>query len=325
MLVQGIIDSSLALKTVSLPPLAATQMLIKVYAAGVNRADYLQALGKYPLPPDASPVFGLECAGEVIEIGEQVTAFQKSDRVMSLVNGGAFATYAIVDEETSLPIPKNLSYVEAASIPESYHTVWYNVFMKGQLKKGEVFLVHGGVSGLGSAAIQIAKNIGATVITTVGTDEKVAVCKELLADCVINYKYEAFEKIILQFTDNQGVDVILDWIGASYFSKHIDLLKSHGRLLTIANMSGGEASLNFRELLNKSLTINGSLLRPLSIEKKAIITSAVKENLLIYLETGKIKPLIDNVFPLSSVNEALDRLKASQHHGKIILINNYVI
>lgn len=305
-------------KQVDIPKPENNEMLVQVYSAGVNRADIEQTKGNYPPPSGAPEIIGLELAGRVIDTGEGVTKFQKGDRIMSLVAGGAYAEYAIVQQETSLQIPETMSFDEAAAIPEAYYTIWYNVFNIGKLQPNEMFLVHGGASGVGSAAIQIAKAMGAKVITTVGASNKIEACKNLGADCVINYKEQPLEKCISEFTNNQGVDVILDWVGAKYLDAHIKLLKKNGRLLCIDSHEM-KAVLDFDLLLGNCLSISGSLLRPVPLLEKAKLTNEIEKNLMPLLVSQQIKPLIFNVIPLEDVQKAHQILEESTHIGKVVL------
>lgn len=309
----------LNLTPITISSMRNNEMLVRVHAVGVNHADLEQAKGDYLPPVGAPQALGLECSGDVVAKGDAVKSFEMGDRVMSLVTGGAYAEYAIVQQETTLPVPKNISFIEAAAIPESYHTVWYNVFNKGRLKSGETFLVHGGASGVGSSAIQITKIMGATVITTVGSDEKINACYQLGSDCVINYKKQNFDDVVNEFTKMQGVDVILDWIGAAYFEKHLKLLRKNGRLLSINSQSGDETKMSFDLLLGKCLTIMGSLLRPLSLLDKSKVTRDIAKFLLPKLETGIIKPLIYQILPLQKAQEALRIMEKSEHIGKVVL------
>jgi NADPH:quinone reductase len=309
----------LHLTSITIPNIKHNELLIRVHTVGVNYADIKQAKGAYPPPLGASEILGLECAGVVVAKGDSVKTFDINQRVMSLVAGGAYAEYAIVQQETTLPIPDTLSFIEAAAIPEAYHTIWYNVFIKGGLKAGEIFLVHGGASGVGSAAIQITKTMGATVIATVGSDDKLDACYKLGTDCVINYKKQNFDEIINEFTKSQGVDVILDWVGSAYFEKHMRLLRRNGHLLLINSLSGDEATIKLNLLIGKCLTVMGSLLRPLSLSEKGKITDDIKKFLLPKLEAGLIKPLISQTFPLQEAEDAHRMVEESKHIGKIIL------
>jgi NADPH2:quinone reductase len=297
------------------------EMVVKVYAAGVNRADVEQAKGNYPPPAGAPETIGLELSGIVVDIGEDVTKFKTRDRVMSLVPGGAYAEYAIVQQETSMHIPIDMSFEQAAAIPESYYTIWYNVFSKGNLQAGEIFVVHGGASGVGSAAIQIAKAMGAKVIATVGTDEKIEACRKLGADYVINYKTQSFEKSIMGFTNNQGVDVILDWVGAQYLEAHLKLLRRNGRLICI-DTHEIKSALDFDLLLGNCLTIMGSLLRPVSLSQKEKFTQEIEKHLLPRLASGEIQPLVYCVLPISDALKAHQILEESKHIGKVVLSIN---
>jgi NADPH2:quinone reductase len=311
-------QGKIGLEKISIDKPKAHELLIKVHAVGVNRADLDQAKGAYPPPADASPVLGLELSGTVVDIGDAVTRFNVGDKVMSLVAGGAYAEFAIAPEETTLSIPENIDFVEAAAIPEAFFTVWYNVFEKGNFQAGELFLIHGGASGVGSAAIQIVKAMGGKVITTVSSNTKKSACSDLGADHVINYKTENFFTEVLRLTQDQGVDVILDWIGANYLVDHLKLLRKNGRLLCIdsQDISG---NLDFDLLLGKCLTISGTLLRPLALTHKAEINEKIKKHLLPKVASSEIKPLIYRKIPLSQALDAHNLMSSNAHIGKIIL------
>ena len=295
------------------------EVLIRVSAAGVNRPDVLQRLGMYKVPPDADPLPGLEVAGEIVSLGKDCTRWKVGDKVMALTHGGGYAAYCRAHASHCLPVPSNLSMVEAAAIPETFFTVHYNVFMRVGLKAGETLLVHGGSSGIGTTAIQLAKAIGATVIVTAGTDEKCRFCENLGADNAINYKTEDWQKVAMDFTADTGVDVVLDMVAGPYMQKNIDVLARDGRYVIIAFLGGPSEELNMRAVLGKRLTITGSTLRPQSIEEKGVIARQLEDILLPLLESGSVRPIIFQEFPLAEANSAHALMESSEHMGKIVL------
>jgi putative PIG3 family NAD(P)H quinone oxidoreductase len=274
------------------PEPGTTDVLIRVEAAGINRPDILQRLGLYPLPPDASPLPGLEIAGEIIAAGSDVTKWKSGDRVMALTHGGGYAEYCRVHEDHCLAIPPSLSMVEAAAVPETYFTVWYNVFMRGGLQAGETILVHGGSSGIGTTAIQLAKSRGASVIVTAGTKEKCEFCAGLGADHAIDYHLEDWESRVLDLTGGLGVDVVLDMVAGPYMQKNMNVLRRDGRYVIIAFLQGSRAELDVRPVLGKRLTITGSTLRPQSVDEKAAIASELATHVLPMLESGQVAPVM---------------------------------
>ncbi len=297
----------------------ADQILVRVHAAGVNRPDVLQRLGMYPVPADASPLPGLEVAGVVAAIGADVTRWRIGDEIMALTHGGGYAEYCVANEAHCLPVPSDLSFVEAAAIPETFFTVWYNVFMRCRLVQGETFLVHGGSSGIGTTAIQLAKAFGCDVLTTAGSDEKCRFCESLGADRAINYKTDDWQKAVSEYTKGRGVDVILDMVAGPYMQKNMDSLARDGRYAIIAFLQGPRAELNMRVVLAKRLTITGSTLRPQTDEEKAAIAASLGENVLPLLESRRIKPIIDRTFALDEAAAAHELMESSQHMGKIVL------
>lgn len=309
------------LRPVSLPVPAARdgEVLVRVAAAGVNRPDVLQRLGKYPVPPDADPLPGLEVAGEVASVGANVTRWSPGDRVMALAHGGGYAEYCRVHATHCLPVPGNLTMIEAAAIPETFFTVHYNLFMHTQLETGETLLVHGGSSGIGSTAIQLAKAAGATVIVTAGSDEKCQFCKSLGADYAINYRQSDWQQEVQSVTQQKGVDVILDMVAGPYARKNIKLLRRDGRYVIIAFLGGSSADLDLRPVVINRLTITGSTLRPQSIREKAAIATSLEATVLPLLKDGSVKPVIDSVFPLESAGKAHELMESSRHMGKIVL------
>jgi len=309
------------LQTVSepVPEPAENDVLIRVAAAGVNRPDVLQRQGLYPLPPDASPLPGLEISGEVVATGAAVTRWNVGDSVMALTHGGGYAEYCRVHETHCLAVPGPLTMAEAAAVPETYFTVWYNVFMRGRLTAGETFLVHGGSSGIGTTAIQLAKAFGCTVLTTAGSDEKCQFCEDLGADKAINYNTEDWQQVVKDSTDGRGVDVLLDIVAGPYMQKNLDSMALEGRYVIIAFLQGPEAELNMRIVLGRRLTITGSTLRPQTAVEKAAIASGVEEHVLPLLESGQVKPIIDTTMPLEEVAAAHTLMESSRHMGKIVL------
>jgi NADPH2:quinone reductase len=305
--------------TVPVPDLRAKDVLVRVHAAGVNRPDVLQRLGNYPVPEDADPLPGLEIAGEVEAVGDAVTLWKTGDRVMALTHGGGYAEYCRVHEDHCVPVPNSLTLTEAAAVPETFFTVWYNVFMRAGLAQGETVLIHGGSSGIGTTAIQLAKSAGAQVITTAGSDEKCRFCEELGADNAINYRTEDWQTLALEYTSGQGVDVVLDMVAGPYMQKNLSVLGRDGRYVIIAFLAGPKAELNMRDVLTKRLTIMGSTLRPQTTEEKAAIADEIRNKVLPLLDSGEVKPIIHATFPLAEAKLAHELMESSQHMGKIVL------
>jgi NADPH2:quinone reductase len=305
----------LVVETRPLPEPRDHEVLIRVAAAGVNRPDVLQRQGLYPLPPDADPLPGLEIAGEVVRTGASAGRWSVGDRVMALAHGGGYAEYCRVHESHCLPIPRTMSMVEAAAIPETFFTVWYNVFTRGALAPGETLLVHGGSSGIGTTAIQLAKARSSRVLATAGSDEKCRFCEQLGADRAINYRSEDWQAIATDF----GVDVVLDMVAGPYMQKNIDLLARDGRYVIIAFLQGPRAELNVRAVLGKRLTITGSTLRPQSIDEKALIADDLRREVMPLLESSEIRPIIHCTFPLGAASKAHELMESSKHMGKIVL------
>ena len=295
------------------------EVLIKVMAAGVNRPDCLQRRGMYPVPADASPLPGLEVSGVVVATGPGATRWRKGDTVMALCHGGGYAEYCSAHEGHCLAIPDALTFVEAAAVPETFFTVWYNVFMRSTLAPNETFLVHGGSSGIGTTAIQLAKAIGCTVITTAGSDSKCQFCEDLGADKAINYRSADWEKVATEFTNGRGVDVVLDMVAGSYLQKNLNVLSRDGRYAIIAFLDGTTAELNMRAVVAKRLTITGSTLRPQTSVEKAAIASELELNVIPLLETERVKPIIHATFPLADAAAGHTLMETSQHMGKIVL------
>lgn len=304
----------------ALTSLADNEILIDVKAAGINRPDVIQRLGMYPPPPGASPIPGLEVAGLVKATGKNVSAWSVGDKVCALVTGGGYAQECIASEETCLPIPAGYDFTQAAALPETFFTVWSNVFDRGGLKEGESLLVHGGSSGIGSVAIQMAKAFGAKVFTTAGSDEKCAFCTGLGADLAINYNEQDFVDEILKGTDGKGVDVVLDMVGGDYISRNINCMALDGRHVSIAFLTGPLiAELNMLPVMLKRLTLTGSTLRARDNRFKGAIANNLKNKVWPLLEAGKISPQIHKIFPLEEAAEAHKMMEESKHMGKIVL------
>ena len=301
------------------PEPAHGEILIKVAAAGVNRPDTIQRMGLYPPPPGASETPGLEVAGEVVATGPGVTLWKTGDRVCALVGGGGYAEYCVAHEAHALPMPHGLSMTEAAALPETFFTVWANVFERGALKAGETLLVHGGSSGIGTTAIQLASLFGASVIATAGSAEKCAACLKLGAAAAIDYKTQDFVAETRRLTDNRGADVILDMVGGDYIPRNIQAAAVDGRIVSIAFLNGATTEVNFMPVMLKRLTLTGSTLRPRSIEEKASLARTLREKVWPLIEAGRVKPLIDTVFPLKDAARAHALMEKSSHIGKIVL------
>ncbi|HLW27185.1 MAG TPA: NAD(P)H-quinone oxidoreductase [Kiloniellales bacterium] len=299
------------------------EVLIRVASAGVNRPDVLQRQGNYAPPPGATDIPGLELSGEVVAIGEGVESWAPGDHVCALVTGGGYAEYCVAPAAQCLPIPRGLTMVQAAALPENYFTVWSNVFDRGQLREGEVFLVHGGSSGIGTTAIQLAKAFGARVFATAGNAEKCEACEELGAERAINYREEDFVEAVRAATaesqEGKGADLILDMVGGDYIPRNVRLLRPDGRLVLIAFLGGPKAELDFQQVMVKRLTITGSTLRPRPIAFKAAIAANLQAQVWPLLEAGKVRPLIHRTYPLAEAAEAHALMESSSHIGKIML------
>ena len=303
-----------------LPSPKAGELLVKVQAAGINRPDVAQRQGNYPAPKDASPVLGLEVAGEVVALGEGVSDFQVGDRVCALANGGGYAEYCVVPAGQALPFPKGYDAVKAAAVPETFFTVWANLFQMAGLTEGESVLIHGGSSGIGTTAIQLAKAFGAEVYTTAGSKEKCDACETLGAKRAINYKQEDFAAVIKDATRGKGVDVILDMIGASYFEKNIASLAKDGCLSMIAFLGGTIAEkVDLRPIMVKRLTVTGSTMRPRTADEKRAIRDELVEQVWPLLEAGKVAPVIHDVIDFDQVSEGHRLMESSSHIGKIVM------
>jgi len=300
------------------PKPGAGEILVKVQAAGVNRPDVMQRQGLYPPPAGAPDIPGLEICGTVVALGDGAGRWKLGDTVMALVVGGGYAEYCLAHESHAMPIG-NLSAVEAAAIPETFFTVWHNVFERGGLKRGETLLVHGGSSGIGTTAIMLAKNFGARVIVTAGSAEKCDACRKLGADVAINYKTEDFVAATKSTTGDKGADVILDMVGGDYIARNYEAAAVEGRIVQIAFQGSPKADVDFRRIMLKRLHHTGSTLRARSVSDKAAIARAVEANALPLIAAGKIRPVIDSTFPLAKAAAAHQRIEASGHIGKIVL------
>jgi NADPH:quinone reductase len=303
-----------------LPVAGPREVLIKVAAAGVNRPDISQRKGTYPPPPGASDIPGLEIAGTVVALGEGVASFKAGDEVCALVTGGGYAEYCAAPVQQCLPVPRGLTLVEAASLPETFFTVWSNVFERGRLRPGESILVQGGSSGIGVAAIQLASAFGSRVFATAGSSEKCAACVQLGAERAINYRTEDFVEVAKRATDGRGVDLVLDMIGGDYVLREIDVLAEEGRLVLIATMGGTRAEVDLRSIMGRRLTITGSMLRRRSVEFKGAIATALREKVWPLLEAGRVKPIVHATFPIDQASEAHRVLEQGEHVGKLVLI-----
>jgi len=302
------------------PVTASTEVLVKVAAAGVNRPDVYQRKGNYP-PPKGAPrdIPGLEIAGTIVAVGDKVNHWKIGDKICALVTGGGYAEYCNVPEGQCLPIPGNLSFVEAASLPETFFTVWSNVFDRGKLQTGESLLVHGGSSGIGVTAIQMATALGGKVYVTAGSDEKCKFCEDLGAIKAINYRSEDFAEAINQLTNGKGVNVILDMIGGDYTPGNISSLAEEGRLVLINAMKGKDVQIDLSQVMRKRLIITGSMLRSREIEFKSAIARSLEQHIWPLLASGKIKPVIHDVFPAKDAAKAHALMESSEHVGKIVL------
>jgi putative PIG3 family NAD(P)H quinone oxidoreductase len=307
-------------ETRAVPAPGPDEILIKVMSAGVNRPDVAQRQGHYPPPPGASDLPGLEVAGEVVAAGSNAKKHKLGDKVMSLVAGGGYAQYCIAQDAQAMTVPPSLSMEEAGAVPETLMTVWHNVFERGGLKPGETLLVHGGSSGIGTMAIQMAKALGSKVIVTVGSKDKADACLKLGADHAINYRSEDFVEATRKATGGTGANVILDMVGGDYTDKNYDAAAVDGRIVQIAFLSGTpKATVNFTKLMVKRLTHTGSTLRPRSNADKAAMVAAIEAKVMPLLREGRIKPLMDSTFPLEKASDAHQRMETSQHIGKIVL------
>jgi len=309
----------LALVEGPVPQPTAGEVLIAVRYAGVNRPDCLQRAGGYPAPPDASPILGLEVVGTIVARGENVRSWRIGDTVCALTPGGGYAEYCTTPAGFCLPMPKGLTQLEAGSLPETFFTVWNNLFDRGRLKCGETVLIHGGTSGIGVTAIQLAKQIDATVIATAGDDNKAAFCRTLGADHAINYRTQDFVAEVARITGKRGVDLVLDIVGGDYIEKNLKCLALEGRLVIIAFLRGSRVEVDWRHIMLKRLTVTGSTLRASPPERKVAIAQSLRENIWPLIESGEVKPVIHRVFPLAEAAAAHALMESSQHIGKIML------
>ena len=309
----------LVLATGPVPRPATGEVLIRVAAAGINRPDILQRTGNYPPPPGASPILGLEVSGTVVALGAEVTGWHEGDAVCALVAGGGYAEYCVAPAPQCLPVPKGVALVDAAGLPETFFTVWTNVFDRGRLAAGESFLVHGGSSGIGTTAIQLARAFGARVFATAGSPEKCAVCRDLGAERAIDYRQEDFVAILKEATQGRGVDVILDMVGGPYVEKNLRSLALEGRLVQIAFLQGSKVTLDLAHLMMRRQTITGSTLRPRPVAEKAAIARNLRDKVWPLIEAGKVRPVIDRTFPLAEAAAAHRLMESSAHIGKILL------
>ena len=309
----------LAIAEGPLPQPKAGEVLIEVSYAGVNRPDCSQRAGKYAPPPDASPILGLEVAGVIAACGEGVTSWHAGDAVCALTPGGGYAEYCTTPAAFCLPFPEGLTALEAASLPENFFTVWNNVFDRGRLKRGEKVLIHGGSSGIGLTAIQLAKQYDATVIATVGSDDKAAYCRSLGADHTINYRTQDFVAEVARITGKRGVDLVLDMVGGDYIEKNLKCLALEGRLVIIAFLKGSRVEVDWMPIMMKRLTVTGSTMRASPTARKAEIANSLREKVWPLIESRAVKPVVHRVFPLAEAAAAHALMESSQHVGKIML------
>jgi len=309
----------LKLATRPTPEPGQNEVLVRVAAAGVNRPDVMQRQGRYPPPPGASDIPGLEIAGEVVALGPGASGVALGDRVTALLPGGGYAAYAVAAAPLCLPVPANLSMIEAAAIPETFFTVWTNLFDRGGLKAGETVLIHGGTSGIGTTAIQLAHAWGARVFATAGTPDKARACERLGAARGIDYHAEDFVEMVRKETDGKGVNVILDMVAAAYLARNLDALAVEGRLVVISLIGGARAELNLNTIMSKRLTLTGSTLRIRSVAQKAAVADGVRRHVWPLIAAGRVKPVVHATFPLAQASEAHRLMESSKHIGKIVL------
>ena len=302
-----------------LPAPKPGEVLVKVAAAGVNRPDVFQRQGNYPPPPGASPILGLEIAGTVAALGDGVTGWRLGDALCALVTGGGYAAYCCAPAPQCLPVPKGFSMIEAGALPETFFTVWSNVFVRGRLAAGETILIHGGSSGIGTTAIQLAHTFGAKVIATAGSDDKCAACLKLGADVALNYRTEDFVKRAKELTGGKGVELVLDMVGGDYLQRNVSALAVEGRLVQIAFLKPSKVEFDFMPVMLKRLTLTGSTLRARPVADKAVLATALKDQVWPLLDQGKIKPIIHATFPLAQAAQAHALMESSAHIGKIVL------
>jgi len=295
------------------------ELLVKVTAAGVNRPDVLQRQGNYAPPPGATDIPGLEIAGEVVASGGQTGPWKIGDKLCALVAGGGYAEYCLAPAPQCLPIPRGLDLIQAAAIPETFFTVWTNVFERGALKPGEFFLVHGGTSGIGTTAIQLAAQLGSRVIATAGGADKAAACRSLGAERAVDYRKEDFVEAVMEVTQGKGVNVILDMVGGDYFARNLKCLAVEGRIVQIAFLKGSKVELDLGPLMVKRQTLTGSTLRPRSVAEKGAIANALKDRVWPLIEAGRVQPILFKTFPLTEAAAAHRLMESSTHIGKIVL------
>jgi NADPH:quinone reductase len=304
---------------IPMPACGVDEVLLQVAGAGLNNADLLQRRGKYPPPLGASPIMGMEASGVVAAVGANVKRWKVGDKVCALLAGGGYAEYVAVPEGPCLPLPSNITLAQGAALPEAIFTVWANLFESGALKSGETVLIHGGAGGIGSMAIQMAKALGARVITTVSSAEKAEACRKLGADHIINYKESDFVEAVLRDTGKKGVDIVLDILGGDYVARNLSVLVPMGRHVSIATQSGGTAQVDMREVMKKRLTITGSTLRGRSLEEKARLAREIEAMAWGWIASGKVKPLIYKTYPIKNAVEAHKLMESGAHIGKITL------
>lgn len=312
-------DRSISIEQEPVPTPGPDEILIKVSAAGLNRADLLQRKGLYPPPQDASPIMGLEVAGVVIATGSRVTSWRPDQRICALTHGGGYADYTVAPASQCLPIPAGMSMSEAAALPEALLTVWHNLFQRCRLQAGETVLIHGGASGIGTLGIAICKALGARVYTTAGSDEKCRALEARGATRAINYANEDFEQVLTELGLKDRINVILDIAGGDFIQKNINIAAPEGRIVYIAFIRGARAEINFAPMLMKRLVLTGSTLRAQNFEQKAVMVSEILEHVYPHLESGAVKPVIDRIFPLEEAEQAQDYMQSGTHMGKIVL------
>lgn len=312
-------QKTLLKKETPIPSIGAEDVLIQIKASGVNRADLLQRRGLYPPPDGVTPIIGLECAGQIVQVGSSVSGWKSGDRVCALLAGGGYAEFAGVHSSLLLRMPAHWSFAEAAAFPEAFYTAYYNLFLVGHLSGTQSLLIHAGGSGVGTAAIQLAHARSHKIFTTVGSEEKVIACRQLGADHCINYKSEAFDEKILTITNGYGVDRILDVVGAKYLEANLQCLAHNGALVVIGLMGGATTPLNLGVLLEKNLTIRSTTLRRQSLAMKSSLTRQMRQDVMPLAEAGKIKPIVDSVFSFNDVERAHQRMAENKNFGKIIL------
>ena len=312
-------ENHLSIESGPTPTPGAEEILIKVHSAGINRADLLQRKGLYPPPPDASPIMGLEVAGTIQAIGKNVRTWQVGDSVCALTHGGGYADYAVAPMSQCMPIPNGFSKGEAAALPEALLTNWHNLFQRAELKPGEKVLIHGGASGMGTMGVMICATLGAEVYTTAGSNEKCRALEARGATRAINYKTEDFEAVLTEMGLNNRINVILDMIGGDYIQKNLNIAAPEARIVNIAYMQGFKAEVNFAPLLMKRITMTGSTLRAQTFAQKAVMVQEIMEHIYPHLESGRIKPIIDSIYPLEQVEQAHGHMEGGQHMGKIII------